>query len=364
MKKRLLFIFLIFIATNRAATWAEENASHKQFAITQCYLDIRGAYDVYLPNMAFSSDDSGLKLQCMLFRLDGQLGKRVNYSYRHKLHRIPDRNFIKSIDWLYLNWDATEWLSLVAGKLPVAIGGIEYDLSPGDFYYASEYGNEINGFQWGINMVFHPAKTDNLMIQLTQSPLHEIAGENKWGLHMEWLATHGIWHSLWSVSAMQSIGNDWIGLMALGNRLECCKWFRMDLDVVARSGMGKTQWTAKDWTIVGELSFHPNDALRIFGRYSFDINHSGNNADILVHDGTRMMMTSAGIEYMPMRNSRETIRLFAATGYSWGEQTNPYGNLQDNCLILQAGLKWKIDIKKSVDNAIEHHLQKLAHAEN
>lgn len=352
-------IVMLFCGALWVETWAEENRSEKHFAITQCYLDIRGDYDATFLGNSFAEDMSSLRLRCMMFRLDGQFTKGLNYSYRHRLHAIPQRNFIKSIDWLYLNWDATEWLSLTAGKLPVAIGGVEYDMYPADIYMASEYANEINGFQWGAHLAFHPTKADNIILQLAQSPLHEIAGENKWSIHTEWLAAHGIWHPLWSVSALQSVGSDWMGILALGNRFDFCRWCRMDLDLTARTGMKKEQWTGKDWTIVSELSFTPIDALRIFGRYTCDFNLSGNNADILVYNGTQLMTASGGIEYMPLKISRESIRLFAAAGYSWGEQTNPNGSLSDNCMSLQIGLKWKIDIKKSVDNAINRHAQKI-----
>lgn len=100
----------------------------------------------------------------------------------------------------------------------------------------------------------------------------------------------------------------------------------------------------KDCSVMTELSYTKGDSWRIYGKYTYDVNHSGTAADLVVMDGTEMNMGGAGLEYFPLKSKRHRLRLHAGCFYYWGKNGNPDNFIQDKTLYISTGVTWDMNI--------------------
>jgi hypothetical protein len=103
------------------------------------------------------------------------------------------------------------------------------------------------------------------------------------------------------------------------------------------------QFLFKDCSVMTELAYRPIDKLNIFAKYTYDVNHSGTEADMLVFDGSELQSVGAGIEYYPIRKKMD-IRLHANYSYAWGNNTNPDGIMQDRQHYFTIGATWSMNV--------------------
>ncbi len=50
---------------------------------------------------------------------------------------------------------------------------------------------------------------------------------------------------------------------------------------------------------MAELAFKPSDRWRVHAKYTYDVNHADNGADLIVAQGTELSMAGAGVEFYP-----------------------------------------------------------------
>lgn len=313
-------------------------------ALSQCYIDSRFAYQGERVNGHNIEDSQGFRGQYFLLRMDGQIAKGFNFSYRQRLNKYSkEASFFDATDWLNLTW-STRRFSLTAGKVVAAIGGFEYDLAPIDLYCTSEFWNQIPCFQLGASAGYSITPHDNLSFQVCNSPFRSWEGNhnNALGYSLMWSGQHGIYESLWSVNLFESSPNHWINFISLGNRFHFGKRVQLMLDFQNRASKHQT-FLFKDCTLVADLSVRPVDALNVTAKYTYDVNKSGTDTDLLVHNGTELHRVSLHVEAEPLKNHRNWVRVFAAGGWGWGRNTNPEGTIADLQLVLQAGVKFRID---------------------
>lgn len=110
-----------------------------------------------------------------------------------------------------------------------------------------------------------------------------------------------------------------------------------------RAASGQT-FMFKDCTVIGEVSYVPNDRWRVHAKMTYDVNRSGTSKDYTVLDGTELTMDGAGVEFYPLRKGRHTLRVHANCYYSWGHNANEADIMQSKTLFVSAGLTWDMNL--------------------
>ncbi len=307
-------------------------------------LDVEARVDWQLTGYDGSTDNSntGFKARYLVIRADGQIVPGLTYSWRQRLNKAhSDQSFFDATDWVYLNWSVGRW-NFQAGKEVVAIGGWEYDRAPIDLYGCSVFWNNIPCYDLGISAGYRITNSDMLTAQVVQSPFFTSGNRNMYAYNLLWSGTHGFFSALYSANLIEYEKGKYINYIALGNKFSFGR-FALELDYMNRAASGQT-FLFRDCSVMGELSYSPDDRWRIHAKMTYDVNRSGTAADFTVTDGTELTMAGAGVEYYPLRKNRHTLRLHANCYYSWGRNVNLADVMQNKTLFVSAGLTWDMNL--------------------
>ena len=360
MKKQFLSLGFLVLCALGVHAQSEETASARKVTqyqgpeVTKFYVDGRFSWQMFRTSGVTDDNNTGFRGEFFNLRLDARLYKGLSFSWRQRLNITSERNFWNSTDWMVLNYAPNKDWFISAGKQVVAIGGYEYDRPPIDIYNSnSEYWNHIGCYQFGASVAYNFSKDDRLTFQLCNSPFRtQIGSNNTYGLSLMWNGSHGIWETIWSANAFQITRNRWISYIALGNKFKFIPgkmW--LELDYVNRASSNQA-FLFDDFSIISELSAKPHKTVRLFAKYTYDVNNSGTDADYYVMDGTEMHGVSGGVEYEPFAKHPEVMRVFGAVGYGWGTNTNPNGAMANDQLRLNVGVKLNLDVLKGLKYAI------------
>lgn len=291
------------------------------------------------------NDASGFKGRYLNIRLDGNITDNVSYSYRQRLNKpSKDASFFDATDWMTVSYSIGGW-TFSGGKQVVGIGGFEYDGAPIDLYFCSEYWNNIACYQLGASVSFGTASgNDRWMLQLCESPFRRNAqntlNEEMFAWNMMWTGSHGFYSSLYSVNFLEYLPGRFISYIALGNRFQFGD-FRLDIDFMNRAVSAKDLF-GKDFSVMCELKWSPLDRLDIFAKCTYDRNDSSQIGDWCVAPGTNITRAGGGIEFYPIRDSRN-LRLHLNCCHTTGSAAGA-GVLKDRQTIIDGGLTWKINM--------------------
>ena len=349
MKTRTLLLLLLC----PLSTWAQgsEDLASKSEGQEQEVVNLRieGRGDYVYENQGGKKvvGETGFQGSYLNVVLKGEFAHRFSYAYRQRLNRFnKDMRFFDATDWLYLDYRPIPSVTLSAGKQPIYVGGIEYDLAPIDFYFGSEIWYNIGAYAWGVSAAydFH-GQSDRLVAQVCQSP-YDTRATDLYGFNLMWYGQHGFWSTMWSVNAMQSSPGRYIGYLALGNQFRFSRHWDADLDFMNRAGRHQ-QWLFADYSVIGQLNYRPSEQLRVFVKGSHDANHTHTATDPMVLPGTHITRVGLGGEFLPLKGKyHDWVRLHATYSYSWGRNTNPAGVVLDNEHLLNVGLTCRVDVFK------------------
>lgn len=357
MKNRLLIVFVCLVCVMSAGAQegrARRMSKYEGPEVLKFSLEGRFGWQMFRMDEVTDDDRTGFRGDFFNLRLDARLYKGLSFSWRQRLNITSERNFWNSTDWMVLNYAPNkDWL-ISAGKQVVAIGGYEYDRAPIDMYNSnSEYWNHIGCYQFGASVAYNFCENDRLTFQFSNSPFRtHIGSNNTYGFSLMWNGRHGIWETIWSLNAFQCTEGRWMNYIALGNKFNFIpKRLWLELDYVNRVS-SRQAFLFEDCSVIAEMSGKPHSTMRLFAKYTYDVNNTGTDADCYVFDGTEMHGVSGGIEYEPFKKHPEVLRLFAAGGYSWGVNTNPGGAMLDDQVIFNVGAKVNLDVLKGLKWAI------------
>ncbi len=300
------------------------------------------------------TERTGFRGEYINMYLFARVYKGFYFKWRQRLNISNERNFWDSTDYLQLSFKANKHWQFAAGKQVVAIGGYEYDRPAIDLYYNSEFWNNIPCFQLGASATFTFNGGDQLTAQISNSPFRKnIGSNNSYGLSLMWTGKHGRWESLWSANAFETTRGRWINYIALGNRFNFLPHGKLflELDFIHRAATRKNL-LLKDCSIAAELSGRPHSTVRIWGKYTYDVNRSGSDADLCVMNGTEIHGISGGIEYQPIKRYPDMVRLYGVAGYATGTNANPQGTLQDGLVHVNVGLKVNLDLLRAMRHTL------------
>ena len=286
-------------------------------------------------------DNCGFKGKYLNIRIDGQLNDKFSYSYRQRLNKgHADASYFDATDWIYLKYQANNNWGFTAGKQVVAIGGYEYDRAPIDIYFASEYWNNIRCYALGVNAIYtFNEGNDQVQAQICESPFIQ-PGEDMYAYNLIWYGSHGWFNTIYSVNMIENAPGEFINYITLGNKFNVGD-FSLELDLMNRAVENQT-FFFKDFSVMGELSYAPNDKFNVFAKATYDVNNSDNSGDFCVFPGTEITRIGAGFEYFPLAD--KSVRLHAYFCQNFGDNGNPSGALLDKQTIASVGLKWKMNL--------------------
>lgn len=329
----------------------------KQKVIETMSVDGRIAYE-YVMDREFqvtSSENTGFRAKYLTFNLAGHLSKDISYVYRQRLDQLGTLPFLEGTELLNVKWDATRDFHISGGKQQIAIGSFEFNTAPIDLYNNSIFWNNFQRYQMGVAIDANLGRRDNLMLQFSNSPIRGTFG-NIYSASLMWTGHHGFYDALWSVNAMQQKGTLTgkkynYGIFAIGNKFTFLPDFYLSVDVINRTWLDNMEF-AKNYTISSELSGKPIKQLRVFGKYTRDINES-ENGDPIISTGMNINTGTLGVEFEALKNNIGGLRLYATGMYSWGDNyagTNPYF---DDEIRIEAGMKVSLDMIGSIKSLLK-----------
>ena len=279
-------------------TWAQSRDTH-------FWLDARTSF----AGGVGETSRTGFTADYVNIHATGSLCDNIRYRFRQRLTKpvFSKENPLNGTDLLFLDWIPSKQWDFAAGKLPVLIGGFEWDDAPIDVYYWNGYCNHVwEVYSLGVQATFHPAPGQGVTFQLVDSPWSRNI-RNCYAWNLCW---HGHfapwWHTIWSVNYMDDVFRKGITYLSLGNRLERGRW-AAELDWMDRGGF------RGDWSFTGRLVYDTG-RWNLFAKGGYDINKSCDR-DVLVPVGFEYVFGGGGVEYFPLHHSRD-IRLHAVV---WGD---------------------------------------------
>lgn len=305
-------------------------------------LEARGAYQRMYVDGDVVDDDTGFKGEYLFFKMNGSLTDNISYVFRQRLNKMHlNTSFFDATDFLYIDWRATDRLTLSAGKQVVNIGGYEYDRAPIDLYFCSEYWNQIPCYDWGVTVAYgFNGGADNLSFQVCESPFrYHVDNKDIYAYNLLWKGRHGLFSTLWSVNMIEYDKGKYINYIALGNEVKISRKLKAEIDFMNRAVSGHT-FLLKDCSVMAELSYMPTEKVNVFAKVTYDVNRTDAPGDYCVVRGSELTRFGGGVEYYPLRDNR--LRLHANYSYTTGTNTNPDGVLQDKQSLVNVGLTWRI----------------------
>ncbi len=291
--------------------------------------------------------NSGFKGKYFNIRLDGHISSKFDFSYRQRLNR-PNKSdsFFDATDWLWLRYQPTNNWAISAGKQVVLIGGWEYDRSPIDLYFCSEFWNNISCYQWGASVTYTSDKGNNsLTFQACQSPF-DTPDNDLYAYNLMWNVKSGCYTGIHTLNASEFANGNYIYYVALGNRFN---WgdAALEVDYMERISSGNSLFD--NFSVMGEFSYLIAKRVNIFAKATYDKCSYGytSGKDFTIYPGTEITRLGGGVEYYPLggRGDR-SVRIHAVYSYTIGNNTNPAGTALDEQSIFTIGATWKVDILK------------------
>ena len=285
--------------------------------------------------------NTGFRGKQLNLRLDGNINEAWSYSYRQRMGKANgDASYFDAVDWINLTYTTGAW-AFSGGKQVVAVGGYEYDRAPIDFYFGSEYWNNMACYQWGVSATYKlgTESNDALKLQVAQSSFRSADNPNMYSYNLMWTGSYGWLDILHSVNMLEYLPGKFVNFIALGHQFYMGD-FALQFDWMNRADM--EHFNFKDFSVIADLAWSASEKLDVLAKASYDVNKD-NFADFCVLPGTELTRVGAGVEYFPIEGSRD-VRLHGTYSYAWGKNGNPGGTVRDDHSFVSLGVTWKMGI--------------------
>ena len=136
-KLSLALLLMLLVAFNNIGFSQEKN-----FTIDKLSVEGRVDYDYIMRTV----DKSGLDGKFFNFEMKGSFLQDFTYRIRQRIDMTAGGS---KTDFMIVSYHPTKNWSFTAGRMPLAVGGWEYDLPPIDVYFASHFWNEFSCYDIG-----------------------------------------------------------------------------------------------------------------------------------------------------------------------------------------------------------------------
>lgn len=282
-------------------------------------LETRGSF-VAMP------DDSGFQGDYFNVRINGRFNDNFSYSFHHRLNKpLVDKRLFSATDWAYVKFDNGKW-GVQAGKMQLEYGSFEFDAAPIDMYFSSEYYDNFSGaFTFGLDVIRH-FKVGTLVAQIAQSAFSESALGGLHSYSLCYKGSYGCYDWIHSVNSFEIPDGSALANIVLGNRFKFGP-AKLELNLIHRANFNTWAWF-DDFTVVADANVAATSWMNVVAKFTLDNNRSQN--DPLVPSGQKLVSYGAGLEFFPMKDSRD-IRIHCVY-YDFKSPT------------FLAGVTWKIHI--------------------
>lgn len=235
---------------------------------------------------------------------------------------------LNATDYVFLNYNVDKW-TFSAGKQVLECGGFEYDASPIDIHFSTDFYYAIPCYQLGISAT-RTFGTRRLIAQFCRSPYATFESDQMNALkafNIAWRGTYGLggWLPMYSLNLFEVTPGSYSLQFTLGNRVEITKSLAVELDFINRSEPGSVN-LFQDMSAVAYVAIVPVEWCEIMIKGTYDRNILWDNP--LLQKGLKEWKLGVGAYFFPLKEHKN-VRLHC---YFWHDG---YGN------CLQTGLTWK-----------------------
>ena len=305
--------------------------------------ETRFDYTVNVPVQDSLSTLSSFDGKYLNIILDGDINDKFSYNYRQRmiLDGKPNyQSFFNATDWLYLTYKINKNFFVSGGKQVIAIGGFEYDAAPIDLYFWSDFWNNVVCYQIGGTVGFKTTDEDHtIAFQVTNSPFTTAALQGIYAYNLIWHGNFNGFSTIHSLNRIEFEKGHYINYLTLGHKFNL-RDFSLEVDLLDRfSDRQKNLFS--DYSIIGDVKYTVKDKITLFVKAGYDENHAQKPDELFIYDryvepGTEYLFYGAGIEYFPIRNSKD-VRIHAF----WASNNDP---LQYH--TFNVGARWQMNVLK------------------
>ena len=354
--KKVLRVFIIAIVATMFANVAKAQ-EQKNFTIDKLSVEGRVDYDYFL-----EGNKSGLDGKFFNFEMKGTFLQDFSYRIRQRIDMTAGGS---KTDFMILSYHAGKNFSITAGRMPLAVGGWEYDLPPIDVYFASLFWNNFACYDIGAQVEFHTTDGNHdIIFQVTNSTFNRdnenafIRLPNRYTYNLIWYGRMGAFSTSYSINMMEQNKGEYINYIALGNMFDFGK-LDFYVDFMNRGFFNQSDFFFGDFTIIGEVKYAFTDKFTAMVKGGYDRNkHSyyeyssgwpmPQPFDMAVTPGVEYAFAGLGFEAYPYKGNKN-VRLHGLLAFN--ELTQPTDdminpNSTNLSLQAQVGVTWRINFAK------------------
>ena len=349
MRKLSLVLFAMLLVAFNNIGFSQE----KNFTIDKLSIEGRADFDYFNDN---DGSTSGIDGKYFNFEMKGSFLQDFSYRVRQRIDMYAGSS---KTDFMILSYHANKNWSLTAGKMPLAVGGWEYDLAPIDVYYASMFWNNFDCYDVGGQVEFHTNdKNHDIIFQVTNSPFTKAKFQNMYAYNLIWYGRMGCFTTSYSINMIAQNRGEYINYIALGNMFDLGQ-LDFYVDFMNRGFLNQDDLLLGDFTIIGEVKYAFTDKFTAVAKAGYDRNkHTYLDYseaipmpqlyDYAVAPGVEYTFAGIGFEAYPYK-ANQNIRLHGFIAFN--DLTTPTDDMlnpNSSNLSLQAnvGLTWRINFVK------------------
>ena len=355
--KKVLRVFIIAIVATMFANVAKAQ-EQKNFTIDKLSVEGRVDYDYF-----FNKDKSGLDGKFFNFEMKGSFLQDFSYRIRQRIDMTKGGS---KTDFMILSYHAGKNFSFTAGRMPLAVGGWEYDLPPIDVYFASQFWNEFSCYDIGGQVEFHTTDGNHdIIFQITNSTFNRYSADgdfirlpNRYTYNLIWYGRMGAFSTSYSINMMEQNKGEYINYIALGNMFDFGK-LDFYVDFMNRGFFNQKDFLLGDFTIIGEVKYAFTDKFTAMVKGGYDRNkhsyldYSGawptpQAFDMAVLPGVEYTFAGLGFEAYPYKGNKN-VRLHGLFAFNSMANTLDMNNPESSPELTyqaQVGVTWRINFAK------------------
>lgn len=263
--KKILRVFAIVVISTIFIGKASAQ-EQKNFTIDKLSVEGRVDFD-YFNDKGVST--SGIDGKYFNFEMKGTFLQDFSYRIRQRLDMYHGSS---KTDYMILSYHANKNFSFTAGKMPLAVGGWEYDLAPIDVYFASNFWNTFDCYDVGGQVEFHTNDGNHdIIFQVTNSTFTKEKFQGMYAYNLIWYGRMGAFSTSYSINMIEQKKGEYINYIALGNAFDFDK-LDFYVDFMNRGFFNQNNFLLGDFTIIGEVKYAFTDKFTLMAKGGYDRN--------------------------------------------------------------------------------------------
>lgn len=290
----------------------------------------------------YGKDDFGVKPSSkfgfagtfLILNVDGSINEHFSYALRYRFSKSNDgpREFINALDWANLTYTPNGKFSITAGKQVIKVGTFEYGYAPINVYFYSHFCRGIyTPYQTGVNFGYKFSDKHQLNLQVVNSTFSTKSFDKLLGYNLQWSGAFSkVFSTNYSLNMVEYEQGHFINYIALGHKFSFSDKVAVELDYLNRYA-GKHTAFFSDFSVFSKLDINPSKSWKVWLKGCYDQNKAQKEGVSFAYDravapGTKDVSYGAGVEYFPISNRRNKLRIHAAW-YSFSQKPTSHAFL-------------------------------------